>query len=318
MVYFYLSKLSDSVDTTRQKRYNEAMDHTKAHLYGIFKQFGLDEKETAIYLEALKHDELTPFALAKLTKIPRTSVYDAIMHLSLKGLVELVQSDGMSKQQTKIKAKNPSTLRTILQKKRDELASLEWDILNVLPFLKQDFHQDKTDANVQFYPGIEGAKKVYQLGLSAGGALPILSFDYQFESDIFGSAAMDTIVDKSITVGAHRNKEKRIVPLTNWTKDVLTYQVKRNPQYLSTREIRSVDNPSFFINQRIEMIGNWVSIVSVKEKEIWGLVIHSKLLAQSLASIFYMVWAQAAPITLDLVKSWGEHPFERVKKPRVR
>ena len=110
------------------------------------KRFGLSENETKVYLESLKHNETSPFQLSKATGIPRTTVYDVVMELSLKGLIELEQSDGIQKQQTKIRAKNPSILRTILQGKRKELTSLELDILNFLPNLKADFHQNKVNA----------------------------------------------------------------------------------------------------------------------------------------------------------------------------
>ncbi len=290
------------------------MDYSKANLKRIFKKFGLDEKETSIYLEALKHEELTPFALAKITGIPRTTVYDAIMSLSLKGLVELEESDGFQKQQTKIKAKNPSELRTILQKKREDLAHLEWDILNIMPFLKKDFHQDKSNSDFRFFPGIEGAKHVYQLSLANDLDLPVYSFDYLFESDIFGSLEMDKIVDKSLDKRPRKNKEKRIIPLTDWSKNVLSYQIGRNKDYLMTKDIRYVEDKVFIINQRIEISGSWVRIISVKEKEIWGLIINSKLLAQTLESIFNLVWRQATPITFDLVQSWGEDPITKAKK----
>lgn len=309
-----MSKLSDSVDSHRRDIYNISMNYTKINIKRIFKEFGLNDRETVIYLEALKHEELTPFTLAKLTNIPRTTVYDTIMSLSLKGLVELDQSEGFEKQQTLIRAKNPSLLRTMLQKKRDDLVSLEYDFLNILPLLKKDFHQQKANADFQFYPGIEGAKYVYSLKNDLD--LTMLSFDYLFESDIFGRKQMDEIVDKSLKVGPKKNSEKRIVPLTRWTKEVLAYQVGRNKKYLNDREIRYIEDSSFIINQRIEIIGNWIHITSAKDKEIWGITINSPLLVGTLTSIFNIIWRKATPLTLEMVTGWGEHPINTVRRKR--
>ena len=78
--------------------------------------FGLTDKEARVYRAALNYEETSPFALSRETKIPRTTVYEILFNLSLKGLVTLVQSDGFSKQQTRIKARNPSMLREISSK----------------------------------------------------------------------------------------------------------------------------------------------------------------------------------------------------------
>lgn len=76
----------------------------------VLKRFGLTDNEIDIYIECLKNEELSPFQLSKLTGIPRTTVYDCLMSLSLKGLIELEQSDGFQKQQTRVRGKNPSEL----------------------------------------------------------------------------------------------------------------------------------------------------------------------------------------------------------------
>jgi sugar-specific transcriptional regulator TrmB len=123
-------------------------------------RFGLTKNETDVYLAALKLNETSPFELARLTGIPRTTVYDILMTLSLKGLVTLTQSDGFTKQQTRIRAKNPSTLRSILRQKQKDLTSLEIDVMDILPQLKNDFQKQDANADFQFYPGIEGAVKV--------------------------------------------------------------------------------------------------------------------------------------------------------------
>jgi sugar-specific transcriptional regulator TrmB len=82
--------------------------------------YGLSDNEIEVYLAAIKLDETSPYELAKLTGIARTTVYDVITDLSLKGLLELERSDGFPKQQTKIIAKNPSVLRQKLRERRKE------------------------------------------------------------------------------------------------------------------------------------------------------------------------------------------------------
>ena len=124
-------------------------------------KFGLSPNEATIYRAALKHEETSPYELSKVTLIPRTTIYEIVMSLSLKGLIEVQRSDGLTKQQTKIRAKNPSELRSILHKKRTELTDIETDIVSILPQLKGDYHQSGANADFVFYPGTTGPQKIY-------------------------------------------------------------------------------------------------------------------------------------------------------------
>ncbi|KKP69352.1 hypothetical protein A2011_01290 [candidate division CPR3 bacterium GWE2_35_7] len=283
------------------------------------KRFGLSENETKVYLESLKHNETSPFQLSKATGIPRTTVYDVVMELSLKGLIELEQSDGIQKQQTKIRAKNPSILRTILQGKRKELTSLELDILNFLPNLKADFHQNKVNADFQFFPGIEGAKNVYMDKMISELEMPVYAFDLQMPMDIFGREDMNKLVQEEIALREKaKHPIKEVMPLNDWTKHVLTYQYSHNPEYIKAWEMRYIDKPEFILNQRIAIQGDWLRIISAKDNEIWGLKIKSKLLAQSLQSIFLITWDIAKPVTEEVVKSWGENDMYLEEQKRMK
>jgi sugar-specific transcriptional regulator TrmB len=79
----------------------------------VLKEFGLSENEAKVYQSALELGETSPFGISKSTGIARTTVYAILTDLALKGLVELESSTGLMKQQTKVRAKNPSTLRDI-------------------------------------------------------------------------------------------------------------------------------------------------------------------------------------------------------------
>ena len=172
----------------KTKKLSSKLDPT---VVNALKNFGLSKNEIAVYCEAIKHEESSPFTLSQATGIPRTTVYDVLMGLSLKGLIELQQSDGFSKQQTRIKANNPSVLRQILRQKRRALTRTEVDIVSILPFLKGDFHGSEPHADFRFFPGIEGAKTVMYGEHSDGVDVPISVFDNQMPMDAFGAKEMD-------------------------------------------------------------------------------------------------------------------------------
>lgn len=272
----------------------------------ILTNFGLSENEIKVYLECLKEKDLGPFKLAKLTGIPRTTVYELLTSLSLKGLVELEQSDGLTKQQTKVTAKNPTTIREIIRAKKRRLSQLEVDVVGILPMLNQDYFKDEANADFQFFPGIEGAKKVY-FSETVSGKQPILVFDNFMPANVFGQKEVNDDVSKTTEkrLKAHQGS-KELGILNEWSKHVLSYQVGRDENYLSTREVRLIDMPGVSINQTIIIQGNWIKIACAKEEEAWGIIIRSESLATTVKSIFDLVWPMGKIITVDSVKSWGE------------
>lgn len=278
-------------------------------------QFGLSDSEVKVYLGCLKEDNLSPFKLANLTGIPRTSVYEILMSLSLKGLVTLETSDGFTKQQTRVKAKNPSVLRDILWKKRADIASLEVNIVDILPALKGDYHRGQPNADFQFYPGIEGAKKVYFGENKDNLSLPIHAFENLMSMDAFGKDLINQDTHSGTVSHLQTGIEfKELIGLNSWSRHALSYQVNLDQNYLKARQINYIDDPHFAINQRIVIQGSFVRISCIKNDEVWGLIINSPALAQTFESLFQALWKISSPVTLDLVKSWGKNEFLEAEK----
>ncbi len=286
-------------------------------IQSTLKEFGLTPNETIIYLASLKEDNLSPFKLAKITNIPRTTIYEILMSLSLKGLVTLEQSDGFTKQQTRVRAKNPSILREIIWEKRKKLSNLEFDIVNILPELKEDYHQEKSGADFRFYPGIDGVKKVYFEEYARDTHVPIYAFENLMPMDVFGRKETNKDVAKSLIQGVQKGIEiNELVGLSEWAKHVLSYQYGRDKEYIKTRRIRIIESSSFFLNQRIVIHGNYVRISTAKESEVWGLIMKSPMLARSLESIFKTLWVYGEPVTPHLIESWGKNDFLESEKRR--
>jgi hypothetical protein len=278
------------------------------------KKFGLSDNEALVYVEALKKDELSPFQISKLTNIPRTTVYDVLMSLALKGLVELDQSDGFQKQQTKVRAKNPSILRKILQQKRDDNLKLEVEVNDILPELKGLFHKDESNANFRFFPGIEGCKSVYK---NIENDVPDDEYiwSYLMPDDMFGSDFINEDIKTGTKIQKKYNKSKRfIIPLNPWTKHVLSYQYSLHPDYFDTREFRFIESPMFECFLEMSIKGDVINIACTEEDEVWGMIIQSKALVKTLKSIYSLHWNMATPVTKEVVESWGKSEFLEKQK----
>jgi hypothetical protein len=241
------------------------------------------------------------------------------MDLSLKGLVSLETSDGFTKQQTKIRAVNPSKLRQILQEKRKKLIDLESNIITILPVLKSDFHMTHAQTYYGYFPGIAGAKSVYASEVEQDIDIPFIAIDYLTPMDSFGRDFLNEKVKEGLFVsGKRKQKNKELVPLTDWSRHVISYQYGRDPRYIVENEYRYLDNPIFDIKNRISIQGNHVRIISIEEGEQWGIHLESASLARTLSSLFQLLWSQATPITENVVTSWGENEMLQIERKRGR
>jgi len=290
------------------------------YIQKTLKAYGLTNNEILVYLEALKHEESSPYLLAKLTGIPRTTVYDVMTSLSLKKLITLKHNAQFEKRQTKIVANNPSVLRKNIWKKKNDLTSLELDILDILPELKGDYYKQVPNADLKFYPGVKGAEKVLFSETKGTIDLPTYVWTNLMPMDAFGINKINKSVERELHfLKKAKYPAKKLIPLNDWTKHVLTYQFQKDPGYIKYREFKYIEHSSFDIQLRIIIKGNTVRMVSAHENEIWGMIARSKSLATSLSSIFLLNWAQAKDIDKAFVQSLGENEFaeaERIKRKR--
>lgn len=278
--------------------------------------FGLNKNEIKVYQQILREKETNPYALAKVTKIPRTTVYEILTSLSFKKLVELKKSDGFTKQQTRIYAKDPSYLRTIINERKKDLVQMDSEIVHILPILKKDYLPSTPNADYQFFPGIEGAKNVFTQACLDDIDLPEYVFNYKIADDVFGREVINKIADFENS-RKRKHIPKEIIPLTDWTKHCMAYQYKRDHRFIEVTNIRYIEQPSFNFANKITIKGNRIWIVSVQGEECWGIIIRSKTFSQTLTSVFNALWSLGTTVTKNIMEQWGENEFlveKKVKK----
>lgn len=273
-------------------------------------RFGLTASEAKVYRSALSLAETSPFELSRITGIPRTTVYEIVGDLALKGLLTIKKSDGFSKQQTKITAKNPSILREVIAGRREELAETELDIVDILPNLKSGFAGGENHTDFRFYPGIIGAREVMEMGMNSEMTY---SWNCMLPMDAFGREYTNKIVDLENKNSKYSNT-KYLIPLNKWTKHALSYQTQRNKGYLKNHQFRYIDSPGFNIHQEIYLKGQRIYIICADGDETWGMVIKSKSLTSTFGSMFLWMWEKATPITMNLIQSWGPNEFLEAEK----
>lgn len=64
-----------------------------SELFTCLNVLGFSELESKIYIALLKNGEMSAYQLAKKIEISRSSIYNALEHMTLKGMAELVPND---------------------------------------------------------------------------------------------------------------------------------------------------------------------------------------------------------------------------------
>jgi len=290
----------------------------KNQIVQTLSEFGLSENEIKVYIEAIKHKEISPYKLSKLVKLPRTTVYDVMTNLALKKLITIKTSQGLEKQQTWIIAKNPSILRDILRAKYNDLTRLEVDIVDILPHLKSDYLTHQDNADFRFYPGIEGVKKVFEIINAASTQTQVCLWDHQMPMDTLGKEYINKDLQKGLNLRAKKYPIKTIIPLNEWTKHVLSYQYQRNHEYVKHHNFRYIEKTGFNLYQDIYLFLDRMAVTMAKDDEVWGLVIKSNLLVKSFMAIFDFMWQQATPVTQEFMESLGDNEFLKEERNKIK
>lgn len=152
--------------------------------------------------------------------------------------------------------------------------------------LAMSSHADKKPS-MQLYEGMEGIKLCYE---------DTLNYPETTLKAFLGYAEIDPQLKRWLN---NRYFEKRVkkkiqvrVLLSNSFKDKEEYtRVVQYPSPRAHTELRFIDNPLFQVSNEISLYGeDKVMMVIFQEKEMIGCIIKSKMLHQTLSSLFDLSW----------------------------
>lgn len=129
------------------------------------KQLELSELEAKLYLTLLQTGPVSVRDLAANVEVKRTTAYLYIDHLVEKGLViKLVK--GAKKL---IAAEDPKALESLVNAQVTKASSAQQEFPNILESLTTNFpnRSDSNDAEIKYYKGKNGVKKIYEEALQA-------------------------------------------------------------------------------------------------------------------------------------------------------
>ncbi len=134
---------------------------------------GLDKKESSIYLTCLQFGAVTATTLARITNIPRTSLYDIIPRLVKKWFIHTTK-----KQKTTLfSAVDPNKIIHMLQAQQQKILDQIHDVENIIPEFKSMQSFVGTVPTVEYYEWRESLDMFFEQIANAEYSYSIFSLD---------------------------------------------------------------------------------------------------------------------------------------------
>ncbi len=236
-------------------------------LQKVLINFGLNDKEAAVYLATLELGPSPASNVAIKAKLKRVTTYDILEKLMDRGFISLQEQNGVKI----FSATDPDLLREDFRQKY-------MDFKSALPDFRR-LHGKTTHPRVRYYEGLEAIKKVYAETLMA--QTEILNYaDSKSIRDYWPSYDVD-YVEERVRRGIYL---RGIAPLDEYGKKVAHDNEKWH------REIRLVRAGPFAFKNEINIYDDKVAIISFGADKIIGMVIESPEIANTQRAIFMMAW----------------------------
>ncbi len=123
----------------------------------LLEQVGLSLDESKVYETLLKNGIMPAGCIPLKSGLKRGLVYKILTTLEKEGLIEKIDSPGKV---ALFAATHPGKLREKLLKKEEEIKAAEASLGGIMGSLVSDYNLFKGKPNVQFFEGLEGAKKL--------------------------------------------------------------------------------------------------------------------------------------------------------------
>jgi len=239
------------------------------NLTTILQNLGLNEKEAKVYLACLELGSATVQEVSDKAGVKRTSVYNFLEDMKARGFITEVKYG----KRILLTAEDPHTL---LKKADEQKKQLE----ELLPEFLSIYNLQGSKPKVKFYQGVEGLKRIYEDTLKHGGSIYLVS-DYE---RMFETIEPDWMWDY-----ATRRMGKGIKAFSIAKESARGLEVKnRDSKHLrETRFVKEVD-----FETEINIYGDKIALLSFR-RPYAGVIIEDRAIAQTLKSMWKIIWKQA-------------------------
>jgi sugar-specific transcriptional regulator TrmB len=236
----------------------------------ILMQNGLTLKEAKIYLAILEIGEATMSMIAKKAKIERPTVYDIARDLQQKGLIFITTKRG-------IKYVSAISPRVLIDKFKNSLNKAE----SILPELIDLAYKSPLKPRIKFYEGLDGIKQIFK-EFSHTDEDTYVFTDYE----LMPPELRQFIWDEIIPERKRRKSYARLLIPDNQENRI--EKIKDSDRFAEHKLIPFPKNNT--ISLEIILYESMTGFMCFTKNEMFGLLIDSATINQTLKSIFLYIW----------------------------
>ncbi|MES2409137.1 MAG: helix-turn-helix domain-containing protein [Patescibacteria group bacterium] len=255
----------------------------KKEIKELLSSLDLNPIEARVFMASLEIGSGPASTISESAGLNRVTTYEALKRLSKKGFIKI-----RAKKNSSVKYFVPEDIDIIkekLENKKDELTETIKKVDEFQDEFRAFFTVNEDKPTVLFFEGKEGIKSVLQDTLKQKPK-EILSF-------ASGESLEEGFEDKFL-----ENYWKKRVNLSIPTRGILPSNTKfetrlhpeRNKKEL--RELKFISPDLFKFKNEIDIYGDNVGITSHAKGNEHGIVIRSKSIAESMKSVFEVLWLQ--------------------------
>lgn len=248
---------------------------------------GLSEKGARVYLALLELGGAFPSQIAKHTKLQRSTVYEILADLSIKGLISEIKKHNKYFYTTE----NPKRLLRFSERSITRAQENNEKLREFLPELEGLYSGTIDKPKVSYFDGADGVMGIYEDHISAQKKYEMLGFvniaelmrflpqkkyrEYVKKKEGIGITTRgiipDTLNDRSYEKTAYKSVKQKILP-----------------------QVRFIPKEDFPWKGDITIYGtDKVSIINFSERQITGIIIESETIHKMMRMIFELAWKGA-------------------------
>lgn len=253
-------------------------------------KFGLSRNQAEIYMLLVEHKELRIQEIAKLAKIPRSSVYECLKGLFEFGIVEEIVEENFKR----IRPYPIGTMRHGLDEKIFKLQKLTADLNDLEKTITVIPPNSRDSTIVRYYKSRSGAQQLFWNSLKAKNTTYVYS-DWG-RGRYVGMKFYENFVEEW---RFRKMKEKVLINLTPDTLESIRKYTYPGSLISKTRieDIRTLDKKIMPIKGDTLIYDNIYAQAYLRNVEINGFEIESAHFTQTQRSIFETLWSISKPVS---------------------
>lgn len=276
--------MSVQIDNISLLYYAENMEKTILAIQSA----GLSEKSARVYLTLLELGGAFPSQIAKYTKLQRSTVYEILADLSIKGLISEIKK----RNKYFYTIEDPKRLLHFSERSLVRAQENNEKFREFLPEL-EGFYRGTTDKpKVSYFEGTEGVTEIYEDHISIKEKYEMLGF--------VNVAELMRFLPQEKYREYVRKKEKLGITTRGILPDTTNDRAYEEMIYKSARQkilpqVRFIPKEEFPWKGDITIYGSKkISIINFDERQATGIIIESETIYKMMRMIFELAWKGAS------------------------